>query len=147
MSGWVSAGNPGNLPMIDPETHVPVPENHSGRHRFGISRGWQTLDCLQYQEVKVQPGTQYHAGFWYTHQDGTDEVVELLWIDGSWPGPECLLCVTATTAEVAWTPCSSRPFTPSRDMLTVVVRYRHLEPSGIASCHVDDIWLRPFSRQ
>lgn len=140
-AGWTTGGMPSDQPTIDPWTHVPDPPNRSGNHRFGLSVGWKTADCYQYQTVGVTPGQSYEAGFWVTHENGTDETVELAWIDGAWGGTEETLIRTREEREPEWTEYRSQPFVPSATQVTVVVRFRHPVPSDIASIHLDDLEL------
>mgnify|MGYP005841645405 CR=1 FL=1 len=138
-TGWHVCGDP----MIDPSTHVPVPANHGGRHRFGVSVGWAEANVCQYQEVPaVIPGARYVAGMWVCHMDGTDEAARLLWCDGPFGGPEQALAETAVGPEPAWTRLEGRPFTPTGPTFTLIVRYRHAKPTNIASIHVDDVYLK-----
>lgn len=134
----------GSDPTIDPSTDIPSPANHSGRHRFGISVGWAVADMYQYQEVPgVTAGQPYVASMWACHRDGTDESAELAWCDGPFGGPEHLIARTEPDANPTWTRYAGAPFVPTKNTVTIVVRYRHTKPSNIASIHVDDIDLRP----
>lgn len=141
LAGWTAGGVPNNMPTIDPWTHTPDPPNHSGHHRFGISIGYQTVDCHLRQTVRVRPGRPHRAVFHATNQDGTDEYAELLWIDGPWPGDERPLVRTPDGAQKEWTRYESPAFTPASNQVTLVVRFRHPVPSGIASIHLDDLEL------
>jgi hypothetical protein len=139
MKYWTTGGEPASLPAIDPWTHSPEPANRSGHHRFGISIGWATTDCYQYQALPVRPGRPHRARFWAAHQDGTDELAEMTWIDGPWPGEEKPLCRTRPEAEPGWTRHVSDPFIPGATEITIVLRYRHPVASNVASIHVDDL--------
>lgn len=133
----------GSDPQIDPTTHIPVPPNHSGQRRFGISVGWTIADMYQYQEVPgIEPGAAYCAGMWAVHQDGTDERAELLWSDGPFGGEEHLLARTDDEPTSGWKHYESAPFRPSETTVTIIIRYRHSRPTNIASIHVDDISLK-----
>ncbi len=139
-TGWTM----GSDPIIDPSTALPSPLNHSGNHRFGISVGWAEADMYQYQEVPgLTPGVPYVAGMWASHADGTDESAELLWCDGRFGGMEHQLARTADPEDAAWSLYEGGPFTPKGDTVTIIVRYRHAKATGIASIHVDDIYLKP----
>jgi hypothetical protein len=143
MEHWTIGGNPEGWPRIDPDTHGPDPSNHSGDHRFGISWGWTTGDAFQYQTVAVEAGKAYEAGFWVSKMVGSDESVELLWIDGEFGGEEQLLYRTPENERIDgwWKACRGAPLKPSGDFVTIVLRYRHAYATGIASIHVDDIYL------
>lgn len=135
----------GSDPVIDPSTDIPDPPNHGGEHRFGISVGWNRADMYQYQEVQgLTAGDEYQAGMWATHADGTHESAELLWIDGAFGGRENLLARTPPEAVRQWTLYEGKPFKPTGSTVTIVIRYRHTEPSNIASIHVDDVYLKPI---
>ena len=82
MNHWTCGGKSEGWPKIDPDTYGPSPSNHSGKHRFGISWGWETGDAFQHQTVAVEAGKTYEAGFWVSKMVGSDESVEMLWIDG-----------------------------------------------------------------
>jgi len=142
MTGWTGGGEPAYAPQIDPETHTPNPPNHSGNHRFGLSVGWSTADCYQYQTIPVEPGQTYEASLWLTRRNGTDEVLEMLWIDGEWPGKEQVLYRSEGPEITEWTELSGATFVPSKDRVTIVIRYRHHVASDICSIHVDDISVR-----
>ena len=133
----------GGDPVIDPTTHIPDPPNHSGEHRFGMSVGWGKADFYQHQKIKVIPGATYEAGMWAAKADGTDETLEMSWVDGEFGGKEDLL-YSAGTDEIfeQWRQFSGVRFTPKSDQITLVIRYRHTSPTNIASIHVDDIWLK-----
>jgi hypothetical protein len=131
-------------PVIDPSTDIPDPPNHEGKHRFGISIGWNRADMGQYQEIPgIVPGEAYTAGMWAYHRDGTDESAEMLWCDGPYGGEEHTLVRTDEAASDAWRLYQSEPFRPTKSTVTLIVRYRHTAPSNIASIHVDDIYLKP----
>jgi hypothetical protein len=139
-TGWTV----GSDPVINPSTAIPNPPNHSGNHRFGISVGWDKADMYQYQEVRgITAGKPYLAGMWAAHADGTDESAELLWCDGPFGGAEHSLAKTDAPESATWTLYRGTPFTPTSGTVTIIVRYRHTKPTGIASIHVDDVYLRP----
>jgi hypothetical protein len=87
-TGWATGGSPEGQPVIDSWTHVPVPPNHSGQHRFGISVGWAEADCYQYQTVTVKAYYRYSLSLWYAKEDGTDEYLTVSWADGAFGAPE-----------------------------------------------------------
>lgn len=136
--GWTVGGDP----VIDPTTHIPDPPNHSGQHRFGMSVGWSKADFYQYQRMKVKPGAAYEAGMWAAKADGSDETLEMTWIDGQFGGTENRLYYAAADETfVQWRQFAGARFTPKTDRITLVIRYRHTAPTNIASIHVDDIRL------
>lgn len=135
-AGWIIGGDP----TIDPQTDVPNPPNHSGSHRFGISVGWGTADFYQYQEVTVVPGATYETGMWAAKMDGTDETLTMGWVDGPFGGPEeVLYSMPASATSTVWVQFNGKIVRPTQDRVAVVLRYRHPQPSNIASVHVDDI--------
>jgi hypothetical protein len=145
-TGWTTGGSPGGQPLIDPSTHVPSPANHSGSHRFGMSVGWSTANCYQYQSIVVQAGHTYSASLWACHKDGTDEHVEMAWIDGSWPGTELeLYDIGPSNPGTTWVEYSGESFQPSGTTATIVLRYRHDYATNIASIHVDDVEVRDIT--
>ncbi len=135
---WHTGGSPAGQPLLDPSTHIPDPPNHSGSHRFGISVGWATVDCYQYQSFPVVSGRTYRVSLWYAKEDGTDEVLTVAWVDGDYGAAEHVLYSVADRAP-DWTLLDGQEFVPSGDTATLVIRYRHDYPSNIASIHVDDI--------
>lgn len=137
-SWWTIGGDP----VIDPSTHIPDPANHSGQHRFGMSVGWGTADFYQYQQVAVVADATYEAGMWAVKEDGTDETLELTWIDGPFGGTEQRLYYAGPTERLPnWTGFAGQTLVPTQGIVTLVVRYRHLLATEIASIHVDDIYL------
>ncbi|MBI4582024.1 MAG: hypothetical protein HY718_20170 [Planctomycetes bacterium] len=137
-TGWTV----GSDPMIDPSTDLPDPLNHSGQHRFGISVGWAKADMYQYQQVSgITPGALYTAGMWACHQDGTDEFAELLWCDGPFGETKTLLARTEAAAVPTWKHYVGPPFRPRSTTITLIIRYRHTQPTNVATIHVDDITL------
>jgi hypothetical protein len=144
MDHWTTGGNPGGWPKTNPDTHGPCPSNHSGKHRFGISWGWTTGDAFQHQTVPVEAGKVYEAGFWVSKMVGSDESVELLWIDGEqFGGKERSLYRTPDNECIDgwWKSYRGARLKPSGDRVTIVLRYRHTHATGIASIHVDDVYL------
>lgn len=142
LSGWTRGGSPFTMPRVDPPTHLPTPVNHSGSHRFGISLGWETGNVYMYQQVNVTPGRTYEVRAWYCKQDGTDETLALTWIDGAFGGSEkTLYFIASTVVRPTWTELAGQTFSPTQGTVTLVVRYRHIFPTNIASIHVDDVYL------
>lgn len=144
MEYWTIGGNPKGWPKADPATHGPNPSNHSGNHRFGISWGWETGDAFQYQTVSVEAGRTYEAGLWVSKMVGSDESVEMLWIDGrELGGQEQSLYRTRDDERIdGWWKCHrGARLKPSGDHVTIILRYRHVHATGIASIHVDDVYL------
>ncbi len=139
-TGWMRGGTPANDPTIDPSTHIPNPPNHSGNHRVGISVGWNTADCYQYQTVSVTPGAEYALALWYVKEDGTDESLTVSWANGSFGAPEEVLYnVGGSVRQSSWAQLNGARFIPSQDTVTIIIHYRHTYATNIASIHVDDI--------
>ncbi len=137
--GW----NIGGDPTIDPSTHIPDPPNHTGNHRFGMSVGWGKADFYQYQKIKVKIGATYEAGMWAAKADGTDETLQMSWIDGAFGGKENRLYSAGPKETfVKWRQFTGARLTPKAAQITLIIRYRHTSPTNIASIHVDDITLR-----
>jgi hypothetical protein len=132
---------------IDDSTYIPVPSYHSGSHRFGTSVGWGTTDTYMYQQVSVTPGNTYEAGFWLVEMDGTDEYVQMNWINGTFGGTEQSLYATTGPASYYsdWAGFSGQQFTPTSSTVTLVLRFKHPVGSDIAAWHVDDIYLQEVS--
>jgi hypothetical protein len=139
-SYWTIGGQ--KLPVIDPVSDIPSPPNHSGNHRFGLSAGWETADSYQYQTVNVVPGASYQASMWIVRENGTDESLEMTWFDGDWQqGTERRIYMSEGAQVVSWTLLSGVSVIPTRDRVTIVLRYRHDFATDIASIHVDDLVL------
>lgn len=139
-SYWTIGGQ--KLPVIDPVSDVPTPANHSGSHRFGLSAGWETADSYQYQTVNVVPGASYQASLWLVRRDGTDESLEMTWFDGNWQqGTEQRIYMSQGPEVSTWREFSGSSVVPTRDHVTIVLRYRHTFATNIASMHVDDLVL------
>ena len=137
-AGWTTGGTPSGQPLIDPSTHLPTPRNHTGLHRFGVSVGWSTADCYQYQEIPVVPGHTHEVSLWYVKEDGTDEVITVAWADGPFGSPETVLYSDAGR-KPEWTELTGQTFVPSGTTATLIIRYTHAWPTNIASIHVDDV--------
>ncbi|MBW8039351.1 MAG: hypothetical protein FVQ85_05075 [Planctomycetes bacterium] len=137
--GWTIGGDP----TIDPSTHIPDPPNHSGQHRFGMSVGWGKADFYQYQKIKVKLNATYEVGMWAAKADGTDETLEMSWIDGAFGGKENRLYTAGPQEKFdKWRQFAGARFTPKAAQITLIIRYRHTSPTNIASIHVDDITLK-----
>jgi hypothetical protein len=146
--GWTTGGSPGGQPIVDPSTHLASQLNHSGSHRFGISVGWATANCYQYQEIAVNPGTEYTTALWAYHMDGTDEFAQFSWINGPWGGSENVLyTIGPSGAETVWHEYSGQTFVPTSTTVTIVVRYQHPSATNIASIHVDDMFVAALGVQ
>jgi hypothetical protein len=144
-TGWNTGGYPSGQPMINPPTDVPSPPNHSGDYRFGLSVTSETANCYQYQTIVVDPGSMYTAGLSACHMNGTDEHVQMSWIDGAWPGTENVLYdIGPGSPGTTWVDYAGATFSPSDVAATIVLRYLHDAATGTASIHVDDIWAEYF---
>lgn len=144
--GWERGGNHPGQPMINPSTHLAVPVNHSGQYRFGISIGYVAASVYQYQTVSVTPGHTYGVSLWAVKMDGTEERLLVTWINGPFPGVERDLYELTWSQQVPnWTHLNGATFVPTSNQATIVLRYEHSIPSGIASVHVDDMALIDLS--
>jgi hypothetical protein len=140
-TGWTRGGSPSGQPVIDPWTDIPSPPNHTGDHRFGISVGWAEADCYQYQTFPVEPYHRYEVDLWYSKQDGTDDFLVVSWANGAFGAPEDVLYNLGGNRP-GWNQVQGQTFVPSTNEATLVLHYRHIYATNIASIHVDDIEVR-----